>query len=271
PRHHALRHQPRADVAPCAFDLARRDRHDGIGLLDPGAELMDAHTDRSCEGRGQRRRPLDRRRLVGRDRQSVVCLPLHAHAARLWAHGVLRRRRPLGLAAAARARRLGREAHAARGGGDGGDPRAGADVRGRPAWPQHSRAPARQDRGDGSALETERGMPLVLFALPNESEKRNDFAIELPKLGSFVLKHDFDAEVKGLNEFAPDTPPVAPLFFAFRAMVGIGVLMLLISWTGAWFSRAGRLVPRWLLWGFAGFTFAGWAATLCGWIVTEMG
>jgi len=119
--------------------------------------------------------------------------------------------------------------------------------------------------------KTERGMPLVLFAIPNTVQKRNDFAIEVPKLGSFVLRHDFDAEVKGLNEFEPDTPPVAPLFFAFRAMVGIGVLMLLLSWTGAWFSRGGRLMPRWLLWGFAGFTFAGWAATLCGWVVTEIG
>ena len=119
--------------------------------------------------------------------------------------------------------------------------------------------------------KTERGMPLVLFAIPNEEKKRNDYAIEVPKLGSFILKHDLDAEVKGLSEFEPDTPPVAPLFFAFRAMVGIGVLMLLISWTGAWLSRGARLLPRWLLWGFAGFTFAGWAATLCGWLVTEIG
>jgi len=119
--------------------------------------------------------------------------------------------------------------------------------------------------------KTERGMPLVLFALPNEEKKRNDFALEVPKLGSFILKHDFDAEVKGIAAFEPDRPPVAPLFFAFRAMVGIGVLMLLLSWTGTWFSRGGRLMPRRLLWGFAGFTFAGWAATLCGWLVTEIG
>jgi len=119
--------------------------------------------------------------------------------------------------------------------------------------------------------KTERGMPLVLFALPNAAEKRNDYAVQIPKLGSLILKHDADAEVKGIEAFAPDAPPVAPLFFAFRAMVGIGVLMLALSWMGAWLSRGGRLLPRWLLWGFAGFTFAGWAATLCGWLVTEIG
>lgn len=119
--------------------------------------------------------------------------------------------------------------------------------------------------------KTSTGVPLVLFALPNDAEKRNDYAIEVPKLASFVLKHDFDAEIKGIDAFAPDAPPVAPLFFAFRAMVGIGVLMMLLAWTGAWFSRGGRLMPRRLLWCFAGFTFGGWVATLCGWLVTEIG
>ena len=51
-------------------------------------------------------------------------------------------------------------------------------------------------------------------------------AVEIPKLASFVLKHDFDAEIQGLLDFTPDIPPVAPVFFAFRIMVGMGVLML---------------------------------------------
>jgi cytochrome d ubiquinol oxidase subunit I len=54
-------------------------------------------------------------------------------------------------------------------------------------------------------------------------------------------------------------------------MVGVGSAMLLLAWTGAWFSRSKALPPRWLLWGFAAFTFSGWVATLCGWLVTEMG
>jgi len=118
---------------------------------------------------------------------------------------------------------------------------------------------------------TERGAPLVLFAIPNEEAKRNDYAIELPYGASLILKHHPKAEVKGLNEFGDDRPPVAPLFWCFRIMVGMGVLMLAVSWTAAWLTRRGRVAPRWLLWTLAGFTFSGWIATLSGWIVTEVG
>jgi cytochrome d ubiquinol oxidase subunit I len=118
---------------------------------------------------------------------------------------------------------------------------------------------------------TERGVPLVLFAIPNEKWKRNDYAIELPYGASLILKHDRNAELKGIDAFGADHPPVAPVFFAFRAMVGIGVLMLVVSWWGSWITRAKRVPPPWALWVFSGFTFAGWAATLAGWIVTEVG
>jgi cytochrome d ubiquinol oxidase subunit I len=118
--------------------------------------------------------------------------------------------------------------------------------------------------------KTQKGAPLVLFAIPNELAGRNDFSIEIPKLASFVLKHDFDAEIRGLEDFMPDIPPVAPVFFAFRIMVGVGVLMLALAWFGAWRLRKPA-PPRWLLWAFAGMTFSGWIATLAGWIVTEMG
>jgi cytochrome d ubiquinol oxidase subunit I len=119
--------------------------------------------------------------------------------------------------------------------------------------------------------KTGRSVPLVLFALPNADTKQNDFAVELPKLASLILRHDPEAEIKGIDAFEPDAPPVAPLFFAFRAMVGVGVLMLLLAWIGAWFSRGGALMPRPLLWGFAAFTFSGWVATISGWLVTEVG
>ena len=118
---------------------------------------------------------------------------------------------------------------------------------------------------------TGKGVPLVLFAVPNEEKRRNDFAIEIPKGASLVLRHDADAELKGIDAFAPDVAPVAPVFFAFRLMVGMGVLMLLAAWTGVWVTRRGVLPPRWMLWGLSGFTFAGWIATLAGWIVTEIG
>jgi cytochrome d ubiquinol oxidase subunit I len=119
--------------------------------------------------------------------------------------------------------------------------------------------------------KTERSVPLVLFAFPDEERRANDFAIEIPKGASLLLKHDADAELKGIDSFAPDTAPVAPVFFAFRAMVGIGVLMLVAAWAGVWATRGGALPARWMLWMFAGFTFSGWAATECGWIVTEIG
>jgi cytochrome d ubiquinol oxidase subunit I len=118
---------------------------------------------------------------------------------------------------------------------------------------------------------TERGVPLVLLAIPNETLRRNDYAIELPYGASLVLEHSARAEVKGLNEFEPNRPPVAPLFFGFRLMVGVGVLMLLVSWWATWTTRRGADAPRWMLWGLAAFTFSGWVATLSGWIVTEMG
>jgi cytochrome bd ubiquinol oxidase subunit I len=104
----------------------------------------------------------------------------------------------------------------------------------------------------------------------DEEAKTNRYAVEIPKALSFVLKHDVNAEIKGLNEFGNDYPPVAPVFWSFRIMVGIGVLMLLLAWYGTWATR--RNTPsRSLLWCFSAFSFSGWIATLAGWMVTEIG
>jgi cytochrome d ubiquinol oxidase subunit I len=119
--------------------------------------------------------------------------------------------------------------------------------------------------------KTETSVPLVLLAIPDNEKRKNDFAIEIPKGASLLLKHDAAAELKGLDAFAPNVAPVAPVFFAFRAMVGIGMLMLLAAWWGAWATRRGMLPQRWMLWTFSAFTFSGWLATLCGWLVTEIG
>src|SRR5882762_2672740 len=119
--------------------------------------------------------------------------------------------------------------------------------------------------------KTGKGVPLVLFAVPDDERRRNDFAVEIPKGASLVLKHDADAEVQGIDAFVPDAAPVAPVFFAFRVMVGMGVLMLLAAWSGVWATRRGMLPQRWMLWTLSGFTFAGWIATLAGWLVTEIG
>ena len=118
--------------------------------------------------------------------------------------------------------------------------------------------------------ETERGAPILLFGLPNAKERRNDYALGVPKVASFILTHDFDGEIRGLSEF-PEHPPVLPVFWAFRVMVGTGLLMLAVSWLAAWqLRRGGELRPaaaRLLV----AMTFAGWVATLAGWWVTEIG
>ncbi|MEO8039650.1 MAG: cytochrome ubiquinol oxidase subunit I [Betaproteobacteria bacterium] len=118
---------------------------------------------------------------------------------------------------------------------------------------------------------TERGAPLLLFAVPNSADQRNDYAIGIPKGASLILKHDPDAEIQGLSTFSGGHPPVAPLFYGFRLMVGIGMLMLALSWLGAWQLLRRREWPAWQLRVYAVMTFSGWIATLCGWIVTEVG
>jgi cytochrome d ubiquinol oxidase subunit I len=119
---------------------------------------------------------------------------------------------------------------------------------------------------------TEKGAALTLFGWPNEKEGRTDYSVQIPKLGSLILAHDSEAEIKGLNEFPNAHPPVAAVFWSFRVMVGMGVLMLLVSWWGAWVLRqAPSVLPRRLLYALAAMTFSGWVSTLAGWYVTEIG
>ncbi len=123
--------------------------------------------------------------------------------------------------------------------------------------------------------ETERGAPLLLFAWPDEKTRSNHFEIAVPKMASFILTHEFDGEIRGLNEFKGAHPPVAPVFFGFRIMVGTGMLMLASSWLGLWlYHRRGWVataLPRPLLWLLSGMVFSGWVATVAGWYVTEIG
>ena len=119
--------------------------------------------------------------------------------------------------------------------------------------------------------ETERGAPALAFAIPNEKERRNDYAIGIPKLAALILTHDPEGEIRGLNEFKGDHPPVAPVFWGFRVMVGTGVLMLIASWAAAWSMRRQRMPNIWIARGLVAMTFSGWLATLAGWYVTEIG
>jgi cytochrome bd ubiquinol oxidase subunit I len=123
--------------------------------------------------------------------------------------------------------------------------------------------------------ETQRGAPAVLFGIPDEKARENKFEISIPKLASLYLTHDINGEVKGLNDFKGAHPPVAPVFWGFRIMVGTGLLMLAVGWLAVWQQRKtakgrGQIKP-WLGKVLVGMTFSGWVATLAGWYVTEIG
>ena len=119
--------------------------------------------------------------------------------------------------------------------------------------------------------DTARGAPLLLFAVPDEQARTNHLAAGLPKGASMILTHDWDGEIKGLNDFKGKHPPVFALFWAFRIMVGVGVLMLAVSWVGAWQlarrGAPGAMLARALM----AMTFSGWIAIVAGWYVTEIG
>jgi cytochrome d ubiquinol oxidase subunit I len=121
--------------------------------------------------------------------------------------------------------------------------------------------------------ETQRGAPLKLFGWPDEVEERTKYAIEIPKLSSLILTHDLNGEVKGLKEWHPDErPPVAVVFWSFRVMVGIGVMMVLTGVIAAiLFFRKRLFNTRWFQWWCMALTPAGFIAVLAGWFVTEVG
>jgi cytochrome d ubiquinol oxidase subunit I len=119
--------------------------------------------------------------------------------------------------------------------------------------------------------ETDRNVPLLLFAWPDEEQRRNRFEVGIPGGASLILRHDVQGEIQGLNDFPDAHPPVKPVFFGFRVMVGVGLLMLASSWLGVWLTRGGREPPRRWLRFMVAMTFSGWVATLAGWYVTEVG
>jgi cytochrome d ubiquinol oxidase subunit I len=119
--------------------------------------------------------------------------------------------------------------------------------------------------------ETERGAALRLFAIPDEEARTNHYEISLPYMASWILTHSADGVVRGLNEFQGDHPPVAAVFFSFRIMVGMGLLMLAVAWWGAWRLYRRSEPGRWLAWGLVAMTFSGWIATVAGWYTTEIG
>jgi len=122
--------------------------------------------------------------------------------------------------------------------------------------------------------ETQKGAPAVLFAIPDAATKSNRFEIAIPKLASVYLTHSLDGEVKGFDAFGDKHPPMGPVFWAFRVMVGVGLLMLAVSWYAAWRvkrSKGDAALPAWLLRLLTAMSFSGWVALIAGWYVTEVG
>ncbi|KMT65871.1 cytochrome ubiquinol oxidase subunit I [Catenovulum maritimum] len=119
--------------------------------------------------------------------------------------------------------------------------------------------------------QTEKGAPLLLFAIPDQTLQKNHFELAIPKLASLILTHDLDGEIKGINEFGDKHPPVAPVFWSFRIMLAVGLMMLFSAWLGCYqLLRRGEVSKR-VLHLYVLMTFAGWVAVLAGWYVTEIG
>jgi cytochrome d ubiquinol oxidase subunit I len=126
--------------------------------------------------------------------------------------------------------------------------------------------------------QTRSHAPLLLFALPDDAERKNHFEIGIPSGASLILKHRADGVVPGLDDFVsaegtPLHPPIAAVFWSFRVMVGVGLAMLAVAWLASWKLRSlgSDRIPRWLLRVLVAMTFSGWIATLAGWYTTEIG
>lgn len=118
--------------------------------------------------------------------------------------------------------------------------------------------------------ETEAGAPFVIFGIPNKDTQKNDYELAIPKLASYLIARDSNAVIPGIKDF-PEHPPVAPIFYAFRIMVGVGLLMLLVTlWASTTLLKKKTLTPR-LAKTLVTLTFLGWVSTLAGWYVTEIG
>jgi len=121
--------------------------------------------------------------------------------------------------------------------------------------------------------DTASTVPLTLFAIPDQANETNHFEIDVPLLGSLILTHSFDGEIKGLKEWkAEDRPPVLIPFFAFRIMVGIGLLMLVLLVASWWLRIRDNLFDSpWFLRACLFMAPLGFVAVLAGWTTTEVG
>jgi cytochrome d ubiquinol oxidase subunit I len=121
--------------------------------------------------------------------------------------------------------------------------------------------------------ETKKGAGLLLFAIPDQENQKNNYEVKIPKLASLILTHKIDGEIKGLKEWdKKDQPPVSIVFWSFRVMVLIGILMLLTAITAAiLFFRKKLFTTKWFQLFCMAMMPAGFIALLAGWFVTEVG
>ncbi|MGV3067894.1 cytochrome ubiquinol oxidase subunit I, partial [Proteus mirabilis] len=115
--------------------------------------------------------------------------------------------------------------------------------------------------------------PLILFGIPDMDEEKTKYALQIPYLGSLILTHSLDKQVPALKEFPKDDRPNSLIvFWSFRIMVGLGMLMILVGVWGTWLRYKKKLYQSNL---FLRFTFlmapSGLIAILAGWFTTEVG
>jgi cytochrome d ubiquinol oxidase subunit I len=112
-----------------------------------------------------------------------------------------------------------------------------------------------------------------LFAIPDKEEQKNHFEVKIPKLASFILTHDWDGEVPGLKAVpVEEQPPVFIVFWSFRVMVALGLLMVVFGIWGLIFRRGGKIYTSPVfLQGLRMMSISPFLAVLAGWVVTEAG
>lgn len=120
---------------------------------------------------------------------------------------------------------------------------------------------------------SQEGAPFILIARINQSKRTNERVIAIPKLASFINTHKFNGQLQGLDAVADDAlPKVSIVFWSFRFMVGLGLIMLMISFTGTYYAvKKSGVYPRWFLKSLLYTSPAGFLALLTGWFTSEVG